>query len=451
MKASYAFHKPLSPVNRMPGLEVTRHQPAQFMALCQFDSTYWEFDKTRNYAPVLVFNGVVERLDSIETKFPGNIDTVYFNENKPRVQFRYHFDEDQLAELAKKGFWSEEGVNVPGLFTTAKMQLETYAVVEEVMNEHDKRSTPIFNVEMVDAYMNTFDSTAYDLAGKFSRKKADESKIIETTMTVSEENTIAAEVEAAKAAMLEQAKQTEQASYKPLTKEELDIRRKSANISEQVGLARDELKNIRDADNARVEAERAAEQERLKAEQDALAAVSTDESGQAVEVESTPIKENINELAGYAEENKFSSNGAIFNADNDASDEELPESVASFMKKLGAGVENNDKESSSNIKNDKRDNNSDSSGAASGAQGLGVYTFEDRDTAQFEIRTDEGKGNEKTDDESTDEQDESDNVVVAEKSDKPVPHNVVRNAQFELAINDVSVTIDSDDKSDRSK
>lgn len=440
MIATFAYDKNTSPINTLPNAQIIRHEPTQYMSLCQFNNAYWEFDKNKNYAPYIVFEGSIERLDAIDKKFPGNVDTVYFTQNKPTVQFKYNLDEDQLAELAKKGFWSEDGVNMPAVFTTAKFQLETYAVVEEIMNDKENRKVPLFNVELTKPYSNEFDSTAYELIDKISRRKPEESKVIERSVQDDFQQSIAAEVEAIKAsiaAMTERDSAASQSEFKPLTEAELDIHNKSANIEASVVAERDALKSIREAGNARAEAERAAERARAEAEQTAL----TDYGNKSIGDEKVvAVETEITKLTGGVEEDKYASNSDIFNS-VDIDDGEIPDKAAALMKELGADL--SDKTATIDKKDDKRDDGS-GSGAASGTQGLGVYTFEDQSTAQFEMRADEGKGNEKPSDENepVDEDDKKSNV----------PDMDERKAKLATSVNDASVDVDTKtDKSDRSK
>ena len=417
MKASFAFNKRLSPINSIQGAEVVRHPPAQYMALCLFDNTYWEFDRARNYAPVLVFDGSVERLDAINTKFPDGLETVYFTKDKPSVQYRYEFNERQLAELAGKGFWSEDGVNIPGLFTSAKFQLEADVVVEEIVNDKANRKEPIFNIEILNAYSNTFDAKAYDLASKITRHKPEESKTIETTVQEEMEQNIAAEVSAAaKATMLAKPAAVAQATYRPMTKEQLDVHNKSANVAAAVNATRDDIKNARDAGNARAEAEREAERTRSEVEQSKFG--SFDVSSDNRSAQKTPS-------VSAANTNIFDNAPAHVDVDKS-----VPDSVAAFMKELSASS-NTSLSGSSEKKNDKRGSGS---GAASGADGLGVYTFEDRSTAQFAMRQDEGKGNEKPVD--TEEQvDNADNNEKKDANSVSAVNNKHRQAQFSQIAN----------------
>lgn len=446
MKAVCAFNKQMSPLRGVPNVKIFRHEPVQYMALCQFDNVYWDFDKKRNYAPSLIFEGSVERLDAIETKFPGDIDTVYFTENKPDVRYRYNMDEGQLAVLAQRGFWSEEGVNIPGVFTTAKFQLEANVIVDEIMNEKESRDVPIYNIEIVDAYDNSFDANAYDLASKITRAKSDESKLIERSMVIDNEADVTAEVEAAKAAMVEQARAAEQEGYKPLTPEELQLRKSSANVGERVNAIRDSQKSKRDADNARVAAERAEAEARERAEQEALDNVSdgTDEAtGESIVANA---ESDVRNLTGGVEVNKYDTNDAIFEAPDEDASEELPDVVAAFMKNLGGT--DDEKGESSDKRDENRSGNSDS-GTMSGAQGLGVYTFEDQDAAQFEMREDEGKGNEKS---GKEEEDESDDELKADGSDSTPAAASTDALRYNAGIdNTVAYTHKADEKSDRSR
>lgn len=435
MIATFAFDKNTSPVN-MFDAKVVRHEPAQFMSLCQFNNAYWEFDKKRNYAPCIVFDGSIERLDAIDTKFPGNIDTVYFTENKPSVQFRYNLDEDQLAELAKKGFWSEDGVNMPSLFTTAKFQLETYAVVEEITNTREDPSVPILNVELIKPYENEFDAMAYELVSKITKRKPEESKAIENTVQIDVQQSIADEIAAANELLADYNKAALTAANNTIpTKEELDDRVKLANINASVSAERDELKKHREAGNARVEAER----ERIAREQEEMAksGFKIDESNVKSTVDAAPVET----LAGRVETDMYENNHDIF-VSSEKTDAEMPDKAAEFMKRLGgANIENV-------VKSDeKKDDKRGDSGSASGVQGLGVYTFEDQDAAQFEVRADEGKGNEKPEEEK-DNDDEPKEEPKSEVSDVNA-----RTAKLAASIDDTNVNFDvkHDDKSDRSK
>lgn len=381
MITTFAYDKKMSPLNGLTGVNVIRHKPVQYMALCSFNNVFWEFDAAHNYAPCLVFDGEVHRLGAIAQKFPNNVDTLVFGENKPGVQYRYKLNEDQMAELAHKGFWSESGVTLPPLFLTSKFQLETDVVVEEVINNDSP--VPIYNVELVAPYENTFDARAYSLIDHITRCRQDENKVVENTVSVDVRQSMMAAVKEAEAATAERERLAQIAS-RPLTEEERDIRDKSANIGAAVATERDKLKQMREEGNAKAEEEREAEKARLEAEREALANLkSNDEATESVNV----VETDVSKLTGGVEENKYSTNRDIF-ADEEEQHDTLPDKAAALLKQLNMISESDNGATN----NDKRD---DGTGAASGAQGLGVYTFEDQDTAQFAMRADEGHGNEK--------------------------------------------------------
>ena len=482
-RVAYAFDKATSPVKRTPNANVVVHPEAQYMAMCQFTNVYWDHDSHKNYAPILRFEGEVERLDAIGTKFPHNFDTLYFGENKPKVTYAYSFDENQLAELAKKGFWSEEGVIIPEKFSTAKFQLEANAVIEELTDTYDKDKVPTFNVSLSKPHENQFDVRAYSLAQFITRKQKEEAKVIEVK-GLEQEMGINDLVEKSKELLEAEKLAAQQASYKPKSIEEVAAERASANIAERVSSQLDDIQARRDENNARVEAERAAEAARLKAEQEAAANAvpetkdkDTVEFNEAVEIKS----DDVRNLTGGVEANKYENNSSIFDASEDI-DEELPDNVAELMKKLGGGqqvsddVSDNadtveidddveiepiiedkpvvDNHTDNNASNAGSDSNNDS-GAASGAQGLGVYTFEDQSTAQFEVRGDVN-GN-KSDEEKKDEAEEKLNDEKAEaeeiKADKTAAEAdaALKKARLDTAINNTTVTVANKDKSDRSK
>lgn len=377
MIATFAYNKDLSPINGLVGAPVIKHPPMQYMAICSFYNVYWEFDASRNYAPCLVFDGKVERLDAIDVKFPRNVDAITFGDDKPSVQYRYNLNEEQLAALAQKGFWSETGVDLPPIFTSSKLQLETDVIIEEVISPDI--DMPLFNVELVKPYENTFDATAYELVDRITRRKPETNKIIENAVQVDVRQSTATTVKEAEAAMAEREREMQQ-KLKPMSKEDAEIHNKSANVSMSVGAERDAIRQMREEGNARAEAEREAEKLRLEAEREALAKLeATDE---VIVANNETAK-----LVGGVESNKYGSNNEIFNDTNNAP-EPMPEKVAALMKKLSV--------SSSQTTAEKKDEKPDTgSGAASGAQGLGVYTFEDQDAAQVAMRADEGHGNEK--------------------------------------------------------
>lgn len=448
MKVSFAYDKETSPVSRIASSNITSYPPEQYMALCQFTNIFWEYDREHNYAPVLVFEGDIERLDAIDHKFPHDIDAVYFTKNKPHIRFDYSFNDDQYATLASKGFWSGDGVHIPEIFTTSKLQLECFASVDEVANAYEKQNVPILNIQIEHPYENTFGIEQYDIAEFITREQPEESKTLEnkTYQDFVPETNIEAEVEAAKAAAMAMAQQAQQSEYKPLTEAELDIRRKSSNVSSYVDDVRERLYGKRDEHNAAVEAEKA----RLAAEQ-ALrdGTVVPEKDKDIVEFDDTPIsKASTDEkLVETDDDNKYESNDAIFNP-QDADSEKVPDKIAAFMQRLG--INNEASESDDKKPADNKSDSDSGSGAASGAQGLGVYTFEDQSTAQFEMRQDEGVGNEKSDDKKDDkddkksdekQDDKNDNRAAADnKSDVDMTH---RKAQIASAIHDTTVTTES--------
>lgn len=431
MIATFAFDKNVSPVTAMAGARIVRHQPVEYMSLCQFNNVYWDFDKERNYAPCLIFEGDVERLDVINEKFPGNVDTVYFNDSKPSIRFKYNLNDAQYGELASKGFWSEDGVNLPALFMSAKFQLETYAIVEEVVNKKEASEIPIFNIELVKPYENQFDASTYELVDKIVRRKPDTQKSIENIVSI--EDQIQAENEVAVKNIEDEARPKD---FVPLSESELDIHNKSNNIDISVAAERNALRNSRNAGNARAEVERRIEQERLKANQDTLSDSGADDK-------TIDLKDAENMvLSDRSETNKYKDNDEIFNGLK-GGNEELPDKAAEFMKKLG-GVSGADDTAVAQKKDSKRDDNA-GSGAASGTQGLGVYTFEDQSTAQFEVRSDEGVGNEKDEAEYDDDSQSED-----KRDDNPV--GIDQRYKFAMPIKEISSdNLKSDDKNGMSK
>lgn len=465
MKACFAFDKMTSPLANVMVMPVQRYPAAQYMALCQFNTVYLDFDSTKNYEPHVVFEGKIERLDAIDVKFPHNIDTVYFSEVKgqPAVRFVYDFTEAQLAKLAKKGMWSVDGIHFGEVLTSAKFQLEVFASVEEIMLDDKSKLTteefisracevfgdeysyaktvyrdyqskviitcrqhgdfertpslhlqgfgcplcekrmpphrtcaPVFNINMINQYENKFDETAYDILDFISREQQDEKQAIENgrTFETAPEDNIAAQVEAAKAAAREQAAAEQAASYKPMTEEEMIVRRQSVNVSDYVNSVMQNLQDNRDAGNAIV----AAEEARIAAEKAEAEKAKNNEP--EVDPNKVEFKEDdkskktddISKLVEVDNTTKYESNEAIFNAQSESSeDKTLTGKAAEFMAML-AGSDAAETEAEP-VKTENK--NDDSSGAASGAQGLGVYTFEDQSTAHYEMRADEGKGNEK--------------------------------------------------------
>lgn len=489
-RIAYAFDKATSPVKRAGSANVVIHPESQYMALCQFTNIYWSFDKEKNYAPMLRLEGEVERLDSIcssckskdtaactkcpNSKFPHNFDTLYFGDNKPQVTYDYSFDENQLAELAKKGFWSDTGVNIPEKFTTAKFQLEIKAVIEELADTYDKDKIPVFNVILTKPHEQSFDVKAYSLAQFITRKQKEEAKVIEVKGLEQEMN-INELVEKSKEILEAEKQAAQQASYKPKSAAEVAAERASANIAANVSSQLDDIQARRDENNARVEAEKAAEEARIKAEQEAAASAKPEEKdkndvefSEAVEIKN----DDVRNLTGGVEANKYENNSSIFNASDEDIDEELPENVAELMKKLGGG-NNAASNEADNVANEpiddviieepvensegSSDNNSTSgsnsdSGAASGAQGLGVYTFEDQSTAQFEVRSDVNGSETKDDNDKKNEEDEkkADEIKADEKHDS-VEDAALKKAHLNNIISNTTVKADSKDKNDRSK
>ena len=118
--------------------------------------------------------------------------------------------------------------------------------------------------------------------------------------------------------------------------------------------------------------------------------------------------------------NTFENNSDIFTNNEHEDDNVISKNLSDFMAKLGipqpesksvsddliTPVADNDisKESAETVNKTKKNNRDDNTGV----QVLGGYTFEDMDTAQHDVREDEGKGNEKPDNEKT-ESDSADN------------------------------------------
>ena len=420
MRASFAFPSEMSPL--MEGTyNIMRYPKAQYMATILFDNINWEFDATKNNAPRLVYDGKIESLDAMGSKFPHNIDKLFFSDNsgKPDIRFDYQFSEDQLAKLAKKGLWSEDGVRLQEIMTTAKFQLEVDATVTEAIDAYDKTGTPIFIVDVLHPFDNVFTERAYDVTDFISRQKPDEEKAIQKDSQQYVEVDISAQVEAAKEKLQEAQAQAAQNTYTPLTKEQQEAYVASAKVNERVQAAEEERDKIREAGKAEYEAEQA----RIKAMQAEQVDVSeTQKDKDTVDFDDTPTKmssadEDLRKLSGTEESTKYESNDDIFatqNEEQESQDTELPDNIAAMMERLGGAAENNT-DSGNNSGDNKNDENA---GGTAGTQGLGVYTFEDQDTAQAEMREDEGKGNEKSDDKQKEEEDAEEAEEREEKEKK---------------------------------
>lgn len=353
MVAAFAFDKTTSPVRQLSGSKVIKYQPCECMAVCKFDNVYWSFERAKNYAPKLVFEGYVERLDAMDNrKFADKIDTVYFNKNKPPIKFTYDLDDGQMSELAKKGFWGDNSVEIPSLFTSSKFQLETYASVEAIDNGREN-DVPILNVELVNPYNNRFNKDAYDLVDRIMPGKPATNKVIENMVQIAVDTGYAKDVEAAKT-NLEETFEESCVDFSKITDEEIAMNNTQAEITAKVNTLRDE----RAAE--RVSYEAAEETEHIE---DNLIVTQEDKS-----VIERAFSENINSF----HDNQINDKKAIV-----------------FMQSLA------ERDTSSSGSSDGGSNSD--TGNTSGVQGLGVYTFEDQDTAQFAMRVDEGKGNEKED------------------------------------------------------
>lgn len=353
MVAAFAFDKTTSPIRQLSGAKVIKYQPCECMAVCKFDNVYWSFERAKNYAPKLVFEGCVERLDAMDDrKFADKIDTVYFNKNKPPIKFTYDLDDEQMSELARKGFWGENSVELPALFTSSKFQLETYASVEAIDNGWDKEA-PILNVELINPYNNRFNKDAYDLIDKIMPGKPSANKAIENMVQIAVDTGYAKDVEAAKT-NFEEKPEAAYVDFSKITDEEIAMNNTQAEITARVNTLRDE---------------RAAER-----------VYNIEEETEPFDTDLTVTQEDKSVIDRVFSENEDSFQG---NKLNDIK-------ATAFMQSLAEKDAKSGNSSNSGTNSD--------TGSASGAQGLGVYTFEDQDTAQFEMRVDEGKGNEKEND-----------------------------------------------------
>lgn len=497
MKASFAYNKDTSPVSKLPASHVKTYDSAQYMARCQFSNVFWEYDRQHNYAPILVLEGHVDSLGAIGTKFPHDIDMVYFSDNAPHIRFDYKLNDEQYAKLASKGFYSD-GVHLPEMFTTVKMDLEVDATVDEIIYEN--QNVPILEVKIEHPRENEFNVSAYELIEYITREPIDDNKALnnKTYQDYIPEASVAAEVEALKAAQAEAQALAAQAEYKPLTSEEMEIKRQSSNVSSYVDTARERLYGKRDEHNEAAAEEKA----RFEAEQAAKEGKTAEpeRDKDLVAFDDTVVSKTDNGIDGLVEKddsNKFDSNAEIFSANSDEAD--MPDNIKEFMQALGAEDENaadntgtnknsedtgsgaasgaqglgvytfedqdaaqhtmrqdegagNEKPKDGKSNDNKSGSDSDNrngggdtgSGAASGAQGLGVYTFEDKDTAQHAMRQDEGAGNEKTDDSKSDDNkqdDKPDNTTTADNNNGV--DRVRREAQLQSTINDTAVVTES--------
>lgn len=417
-KITQGFNAAMSPVPLNPKAKIIHHPPIACRALVSLPDMQWLKESTKNDMPYLNMTGQIVQLNALNEKFPNNVTSIAFLENRPNVTFKYNLSPRQLGQLAEKGFWHNGGVRIAEVVQKSNLELDVEVQIDEI--SAPDAEVPLLNCTIMHPFNNQFDERIYDLMEYVSAIPPEEEnveKIREQQADIDYDNSYAKDIsQRIDDFQLSQEQQTptDIINQEPPTQEDLHIQALNLEVADNVARQYADLRSERN--NQRVVARNV--QQAMVAE--SFEATNTVEDNSKIESsESVTEKQNDNLVQNT---DTFETSG--FEQYEPASES----SVDAAVSEIAANLFGNTAETDANKKKDddtRRGGTGDSNTGSTGVDN-GGYTFEDMDTAQHEMREDEGHGNEKQDDKSEDK----DNEREENKPDEKPVSNAPSAAKF---------------------
>ena len=388
-KITQGFNAAVSPVPANPKARIIHHEPIACRALVSLPDMQWLKESSKNDMPYLSMTGQIVQLNALNEKFPDNVTSIAFLEDRPNVTFKYTLSPRQLAQLAEKGFWHNGGVRIADVVKKSNLELDVEVQIDEV--SAPGADVPLLNCTVLHPFNNRFDERIYDLMEYVSAippEDEDIAKMRAPEADIDYDNSYARDISSRIDDFDMSREQPQTATdilnQEPPTLEDLHIQ--SLNIS-VVDNATRAYMDLRSERNAQKNTARVVQQMAVEDSQP----VDMSESIETAETEiSKPEGNNL-----VHQDDTFQASG--FETYEPASESSIDEAVSEAAAKLFG----DDSAPADKKKND--DDTRHDSGAGSTGVDNGGYTFEDMDTAQHEMREDEGHGNERSDEKQSDE------------------------------------------------
>lgn len=407
-KITQGFNAAMSPVPLNPKAKIIHHPPIACRALVSLPDMQWLKESAKNDMPYLNMTGQIVQLNALSEKFPNNVTSIAFLENRPNVTFKYNLSPRQLGQLAEKGFWHNGGVRIAEVVQKSNLELDVEVQIDEI--SAPDAEVPLLNCTIMHPFNNQFDERIYDLMEYVSAIPPEEEnveKIREQQADIDYDNSYAKDIsQRIDDFQLSQEQQTptDIINQEPPTQEDLHIQALNLEVADNVARQYADLRSERN--NQRVVA-RNVQQAMVAESFEATSAV--EDNSKTESSESVTEKQNDNLVQNT---DTFETSG--FEQYEPASES----SVDAAVSEIAANLFGNTAETDANKKKDDDTRRGGGTGGSNtGSTGVdnGGYTFEDMDTAQHEMREDEGHGNEKQDDKSEDKDNEREESKPDEK------------------------------------
>lgn len=417
-KITQGFNAAMSPVPLNPKAKIIHHPPIACRALVSLPDMQWLKESTKNDMPYLNMTGQIVQLNALNEKFPNNVTSIAFLENRPNVTFKYNLSPRQLGQLAEKGFWHNGGVRIAEVVQKSNLELDVEVQIDEI--SAPDAEVPLLNCTIMHPFNNQFDERIYDLMEYVSAIPPEEEnveKIREQQADIDYDNSYAKDIsQRIDDFQLSQEQQTptDIINQEPPTQEDLHIQALNLEVADNVARQYADLRSERN--NQRVVARNV---------QQAMVAESFEATSAVEDNSKTEPSESVTEK----QNDNLVQNTDVFETSGFEQYEPASESsVDAAVSEIAANLFGNTAETDANKKKDDDTRRGGTGGSNTGSTGVdnGGYTFEDMDTAQHEMREDEGHGNEKQDDKSEDK----DNEREENKPDEKPVSNAPSAAKF---------------------
>ena len=160
-KITQGFNAAMSPVPLNPKAKIIHHPPIACRALVSLPDMQWLKESAKNDMPYLNMTGQIVQLNALSEKFPNNVTSIAFLENRPNVTFKYNLSPRQLGQLAEKGFWHNGGVRIAEVVQKSNLELDVEVQIDEI--SAPDAEVPLLNCTIMHPFNNQFDERIYDL------------------------------------------------------------------------------------------------------------------------------------------------------------------------------------------------------------------------------------------------------------------------------------------------
>lgn len=188
--AGFTMSSPWASRSLWSGYPTEEYSDIPCLMRVSMDSVFFTYDaEVTNYRPRLHMRGkLMSIIPSVE--MPLNINEITFDpESGPAINGFYNFDDDQLAVLVSKGYFSEN-FNIPELLSESVWELPVEIDALLVLGDPETDIVPAIFVDIHDQLSVSIDmnNSGYDLANVFNNIREHEFSEVEQPHSKSYEN-----------------------------------------------------------------------------------------------------------------------------------------------------------------------------------------------------------------------------------------------------------------------